>query len=354
MKQAILNTFLLALLACLPCQSALGEEGKKPQGPPPMLVETTAVSQGLAEPMVDLVGTIRYARVSRVASENPGIVEAIDIREGARVKAGQQLARLRSDLLEIRIRTTRAGVEQAEVELERARKDLLRIEALFKEKSVSEALYDENHYRVLGLEKKLAGLKATLDLQRLELAKASIRAPFAGLVQEKLTEQGEWLNTGGQVAVIADDHAMEVAVDVPQRLLGFLQSGRKIAVRSGGRNLRATFVHFIPQGDVATRTFRVKLRIDAADGLVEGMEARASLPNGPKLDGLLVPRDAVIKQFGKQLVFLAIDGKAKMVPVKVNGYQEMMVSVEGPGLTAGALVVTKGNERIRDGQAVRF
>lgn len=344
--------YILCCLLLIPF-SGMAED-KKPQGPPPMLVEVAGVEQGTAEPMVELVGSVRYGRVSRIATEVPGIVEQLHFREGARVKVGQPLVTLRSDLLQTSLAGTRAGYEQVLVELERARKDLQRIKALYQEKSVSESLYDEKHYAMLALEKRAAALKASLDRQQLELQKTTIKAPFSGLIQSKLTEQGEWLATGGQVALLADDRAQEVHVDVPQQLLGYLQNGRSIAVRSGGKSYQANFEHFIPQGDVATRTFTVKLKLKNANGLVEGMEAHAQLPNGQKLEGLLVPRDAVLKQFGQDVLFLAVEGVAKMLPVKIRGYQGMQVAVAAEGLAAGQQVVVKGNERIRDGQAIRF
>ncbi len=343
----------ILLLVLLPTQ-ILAEEAKKPQGPPPMLVEVTDINKGTAEPLVELVGTIYYGRVSRVASEISGIVEKIHFSEGARVKAGQPLLTMRSDLLRVSLDGTRASYEQALVELERARKDLQRIKALYEEKSVSESLYDDNYYSVLGLEKRTEALKAALDRQQLELKKSTIPAPFSGLVQSKLTEQGEWVPTGGQVAVIADDQTLEVHVEVPQKLLSYLQQGQQISVQSDGKNYRASFINFIPQGDLATRTFTVKLKLKNAKGLIQGMEARALLPNGPKLDSLLVPRDAVLKQAGKDILFLAVDGKAKMVTVEILGYEGMQIAVNGEGLAAGQQVVVKGNERIRDKQSIRF
>lgn len=345
----------LALLLILFCPLLTNaEEQKKPAGPPPMLVEVAPVEQGAAEPMVELVGSVQYGRVSRVATEIGGIVERLNFKEGARVKAGQPLVILQSDLRQATLVGTRASYEQAVIELERARKDLLRIKALYEEKSVAESLYDENHFGVLALEKRAAALKATLDRQQLELQKTSIPAPFSGLVQSKLVEKGEWVPSGGQVAIIADDQTLEAHIDVPQQLLGYLQSGKQLQVRCAGKTYNANFIHFIPRGDVATRTFTVKLMLEKAAGLIEGMEAYAQLPNGPKLQGLLVPRDAVIKQFGNDVLFLAVEGAAKMVPVQIKGYQGMQVAVEGAGIAAGAQVVIKGNERIRDGQAIRF
>ena len=345
-----LSSLLLWLL--LPAIPAFSADQKS--APPPMLVEVATIQQGAAEPTVELVGTIRYGRVSRVAAEVGGIVEKVCFSEGARVKAGQPLVKLRSDLLQTSLAGTRANYEQVLVKLERARKDLQRIEALYSQQSVAEALYDDNRYGVQALEKQAAALKATLDRQQLELNKTRIPAPFAGLVQSKLTEQGEYVPAGGQIAVIADDTAPEAHIDVPQRLLNYLSHDQQLSVRCAGNNYSARFINFVPKGDLATRTFTVKLKLLEAKGLIEGMEASAQLPNGPKLEGLLVPRDAVIKQMGRDIVFLAAEGKAKMIPVQILGYQGMQVAVEGPGLTAEAQVVVKGNERIRDGAPIRF
>ncbi|MCW8892446.1 MAG: biotin/lipoyl-binding protein [Deltaproteobacteria bacterium] len=64
---------------------------KKPAGPPPMLVEVAPIAEGDAEALVERVGTVRYARVSRVATEVSGIVEELFFTEGTRVKAGQSM-----------------------------------------------------------------------------------------------------------------------------------------------------------------------------------------------------------------------------------------------------------------------
>jgi multidrug efflux pump subunit AcrA (membrane-fusion protein) len=76
------------------------------------------------------------------------------------------------------------------------------------------------------------------------------------------------------------------------------------------------------------------------------------LPTGKKEKTLTVPRDAVITVFGNTVVFAVIDSKAKMFPVKVIGYQGMTAGISADGLEEGMHVVIKGNERLRDGQAV--
>ncbi|MDA3903303.1 MAG: efflux RND transporter periplasmic adaptor subunit [Desulfuromusa sp.] len=350
-------TFLLMFcLTLLTYPPAFAEDNtpKKQQGPPPMLVEVAPIIQGEAEPMVERIGTVHYVRASRIASELSGLVEKVHFTEGSRVKAGQPLIQLRSDLLKKAIEGTRANYEQIQIEQEHAQKGLNRIKALFEEKSVSESVFDDSHYKVLGLEKRAVMLKATLDRQLLELEKTVIRAPFSGLVQKKSTEQGEWIPTGGQIALIADDRELEVYIDVPQQQLSFLKKGDIVPIRCADQQYSGEFSYVIPQGDISTRTFTIKLKLKASQGLIAGMEAYAQLPNGPKQQSLLVPRDAVIKQFGQDVLFVAVEGKAKMIPVLISGYQGMQTAVSAPGLTEGMLVVVKGNERIRDGQAIRM
>jgi multidrug efflux pump subunit AcrA (membrane-fusion protein) len=86
--------------------------------------------------------------------------------------------------------------------------------------------------------------------------------------------------------------------------------------------------------------------------LVEGMEARVSLPTNNRRRTLIVPRDAVLNLSGKNVVFAIVDSKARTMPVRVIGYQGNQAGVEGEGLAEGMKVAIKGNERLREGQAV--
>jgi multidrug efflux pump subunit AcrA (membrane-fusion protein) len=108
----------------------------------------------------------------------------------------------------------------------------------------------------------------------------------------------------------------------------------------------------VPQGDVATRTFPLRILLPSAPNLAQGMEARAILANGPVSETLLVPRDAVASAFGQQAVWTVQEGKAVMLPAVVVGFQGDMAGVRAEGLTAGMPVVVKGNERLRPGQPV--
>jgi len=360
---AILIALLLGGLAL--AQEGAKKDEAKPEGQtkeagaqqqpglPPALVVVSPIEQGDVQPMSEFVGTVYYPRVSKVAPEVEGKVSEVKFEAGDRVKAGEPLVVLDSEILEANMASTEAAYGQVRVDLEKAQKDLSRIEPLYKEGSVSESVYDDSDFKVKGLEQKAQSLEAQLDALRLELDKKTVTAPFSGVVVEKLVEKGEWVTPGGAVASMASDGEVDIMVDVPANVLAFLKKGGKVSVKSGGKDFKGVIRAFIPKGDVATRTFPVKIRAKNPSGtLKEGMEARVMLPSSEKIQGLLVNRDATIKPYGVDVVYVVADGKAKMVPVNIIGFYEDKVGIAGPGLEAGMQVVVKGNERLRDGQPV--
>lgn len=333
--------------------STLAAAAEKPPGPPPALVEVAQITQGAAEPMLEFVGTVYYARKSDVASEVDGIVEQVYFEEGYRVKSGAPLVSLNSDFLETVISATRADHDLVLVELEQAAKELKRREPLYKEGSVSESAYDEFFFKSKKLQNRSLSLQAALERLMLEKNKKKILAPFDGIVVYKNAEKGEWVDGGGMIAVIADDSVVDIVVNVPAAMLKYLEPGKKITLEINRQKYTGKFLSFVPKGDVTTRTFDVKIRMQNTPGLIEGMEARALMPSAAKREGLKVPRDALLDRFGQNVIWLVQDSAAKMVPVQVIGYDGMHVGLSGPGLAAGDTVVVKGNERLREGQPVK-
>jgi multidrug efflux pump subunit AcrA (membrane-fusion protein) len=117
--------------------------------------------------------------------------------------------------------------------------------------------------------------------------------------------------------------------------------------------MQATFTAIIPRGDISTRTFIAKFSVPGSMSLIEGMEAQVSLPTAKARDGLLVPRDAIINNFGKSVIFINDNNQARMVAVEVTGHSGTLTGIVGDGIEADQAVIVKGSERIRDGQSVR-
>jgi len=328
----------------------------KGKGGPPMrpgIVSVAEIRQGESQPMSDFVGTVFFAQVSDVAAEVAGRANVVTFEEGQQVFSGMALVQLDTGLLNLTIKKNVALYEQARVELEDARTDLQRMESLYKGQSVAVSVYDTSRFRMQGLEQKVAALSYELEHDKLMRQKMTIRSPFDGVVIRKDVDVGEWVSDGATVGVIASDTEVDVVVDVPETILDFLETGREVPIQRGQRQFTGKIAAVVPRGDVATRTFSVKIRLPNEYQLIEGMEARTTLPSGPMVKGLLVPRDAVISKFGRPVVFVNVSGAAKMLPVQVQGYDGLMAGVAGPGLEAGMEAVVKGNERIRDGQPLK-
>ena len=339
------------VLAFFPLSSSLRAQDK-PKGPPPAKVVVATVSTGEVAPQSEFVGTIFYQEMSDVASEVSGLVEAVQFEEGHRVNHQQILVKLSSDILEKRIRATVATHEQVLADLQEARIDFQRKEKLFKNQSISEQAYDENRFRVKRLEKRTESLQAEVERLELELKKSQIRAPFNGLVVKRHVDRGEWLSEGDPVAIIAKDDVVDIIVNLPERLLQEITVGARVKVTVGNKELSGKIITIVPRGDIATRTFPIKIRMPNTLSLIEGMTARVRLPTGKAVKSLIVPRDAVIPVFGKTVVFAVIESKARMIPVDIIGYTGLTTGVSARGLKDGMQVVVKGNERLRDGQLV--
>jgi RND family efflux transporter MFP subunit len=278
----------------------------------------------------------------------------VRFEEGQRVKQHQILVELGSEILRKRLKATKSSFEEVLSELEIAGIDLRRRKKLFKKRSISEQSYDESRFRVIGLEKRAASLKAEVERLQIELEKKIIRAPFDGIVIKRQVDRGEWISEGETVAVIGKDDTIDIVAEVPERFIQYVENGMQVSATVNGRDIAGTVIAIVPRGDVATRTFPVKIRTANEHSLIEGMSARVTLPTGENTHALIIPRDAVISKFGQNVVYTAVDSKSNMVPIEIIGYNGLMAGVASQELAEGMLVVVDGSERLRNGQAIAF
>lgn len=343
--------YIISLILFLCLSNSFAQQAK---GPPPPKVVVSEIKRGVVMPEAEFVGSVVYQEVSEVASEVSGRVDSVDFEEGQRVKEGEVLVRLNSELLEKTILATRASYEQALSELEKARIDLKRAENLLSESLISEQAYDEYRFRVKALEKRTASLRAEVERLEVELQKKAVKAPFAGVVIKRYVDRGEWLSQGEAIATIAKDDMVYIIVNVPESQIRHILPGMNIRVISGGEKMKGKVFAIIPEGDISTRTIPVKIEVKNNFSLMEGMEARVVLPSGKKMEAFTVPRDAIINMLGNNVIFAVSESKAKMIPVRIIGYEGVLAGIQAEGLTEGMKVIIKGNERLRDGQPVEI
>jgi RND family efflux transporter MFP subunit len=343
---------LAMFLAAAAAPAAEEGEGRPAPAQPPANVVVARAQAGRVAPTNWFVGTVRFPEVAAVAAEVEGRVDTVLVDEGDSVKAGDVLAGLDTVLLGRDLAAAQAGRDKAAASLELARLDEKRMAALLKDRAVSPSENDRAYFAARELEAAVRQLSAEADRLAERVARAAVRAPFAGVVLERSVDRGEWLGAGATVAVLARADAVEVHLAAPEKAYAFATPGTEVEVAVAGRTLRGKISARVPGGDAATRTFPVKVRLADPAGLAAGMEARVALPAAEPVDAVLVPRDALVMAQGQTLVFVAENGAAKAVPVTVAAYLGMTAGVNGPGLAPGAQVVVKGQERLRPGQPV--
>ncbi len=327
---------------------------QKAKGPPPASVSVAKVKTGMIAPQSEFIATVFYQEISETASETSGLASDIRFEEGQRVKKGQILVVLGSEILRKRLQAARLIYEQVLSELEIARIDFKRRAMLFEKKSISQQTYDENRYRVIGSEKRAASLNAQVEQLAIELEKKIIRAPFAGVVIKRHVDRGEWISEGETVAVIGKDDVIDIVAELPEQIIQYIKIGMQVRAVVNGKDFNGTVIAIVPKGDVRTRTFPVKIRAPNQFSLIEGMSAKVTLPKGEIKKTLIVPRDAVITKFGQTVIFTVENSRATMLPVQITGFEGLDAGVASPGLKEGMFVVVEGNERLRDGQEVSF
>ncbi len=320
------------------------------------LVNTSIVKKGTINPLEEFIGTVKFSKNSKIASQSSGAVIEINFEAGDVIKKGDILVKIDSDILDSKIKSAKALLEIAKINLENATKDHDRYKGLIAKKSISQKIYDDSFFKANSAKQNLNSLRASLDELLIQKKKKTIKAPFDGVVVEKNTEISQWLNIGNSIATLVDTKNIDLIFNLPTSYLYKLSKKENYKIDLGAKKISSKLYASIAKGDKRTRTYPVKFKAKVNnDFLYDGMEAKIKLPRNKKVKSLIVPRDAVIKRFGQNVIFTINDKSiAIMMPVKVVGYKGKFIAISANGLKSGMKIVTKGNERIFPNSPVKI
>lgn len=346
-------------------------------GPPPALVAVEAARLERVEARREVIGEIRAVRRAALASQEGGLVVAIDVVEGQWVEAGRVLARLDDRLRALDVDRRAAGLRSAEAtvaerraQVEKAQRDLRRLQEVQRRDGASQNEVDDAATRVQEEEARLATAQSDAESARVEhetarkrLSDMTIRAPFAGSIIGKSVEVGEWVDEGDSVVEVIAIDAVDAFLDVPERFTGALLSPDArvvLKIPAIGREIEATVSSVMAAGDRLARTFPVRVRIengagDAGGGLLRpGMSVVGLVPTGEPIDALTVHKDSIMRNDAGAYVYFDAGGAAAVAPVEPQyAFGERMV-VRSPVLKSEMRVITRGNERVFPGQPLQI
>ncbi|NNL62607.1 MAG: efflux RND transporter periplasmic adaptor subunit [Woeseiaceae bacterium] len=218
------------------------------------------------ERLIIVNGNTAPARLAQLSAETDGRVVYIGAERGAALERGDVLLRLDERDRSARLAQAEALVRQREVEYE-ARK---RLES---ESYVSEAQLQE----AVAL---LESARAELTRARLDLGYMTIRAPFAGALQERVVEFGDFVSRGDPIASYVDNRTIIVSADLSEFDARFVDVGDEAAAfLATGETVQGRIRYVAPVAEEATRTFRVELEVDNSDGALRiGGTAELRIP----------------------------------------------------------------------------
>ena len=326
------------------------------EGPPPAIIETSTVTSERITESVELAGTVRAILDSLVASEVDGRVADRRVDNGDRVSKGQALIRLDSARVDKSLAFARAEKDEVAALLELAERQERRARELYEDEVVSIHDLDEAVSNRQSLEGRLRGIEVRIASIEDDIARTQIRAPFSGVVTEIHTEVGEWISQGDPVVRLSNLNKLEIQLAVPERYFPLLTRGDAATATIEaipGVTLDGKIFALVPRADSDARTFPVIVRAPNPGGVVgAGMLARVSLSLASGPDVLLVPKDAIVRQAQRQMVFIVEGDAVRAVSVRTGRATGSRVEVMGE-LAAGDEVVIRGNERLAPGQKVR-
>lgn len=336
----------------------------------PAFVTLDAVVMGPVVETVPIYGRFVARQMSDVASRVRGAVAMIRADVGDRVKAGDAIAVLVSDMLRAErdlkaaeLSEFQARVKSAEAQLRLSEQELKRIERLRRSAAFSQARYEDKRQDVARSRSLLVEAQAKVDAARAELRMADInlknttvRAPFAGVVSQRHTDVGAFLNVGDRVVTLINDSEMEIEAEIPSARLNGLGAGTVVRGELEDKTpfeaaVRAVVPHENPLA--RTRTVRLSANIGTnGSRIAVNQSVRLMIPVGKPRQVVSVHKDAVVQRGGRPVVYVVENGQAAVRPVRLGDAVGGRFVVLG-GLKPGERVVVRGNERLRPGQKVR-
>lgn len=316
---------------------------------PAVVVEVAKANVARIAPRRWVPGGVVSRNDARVATSAAGRLDYV-AEVGTRVKAGDRIAKLEDEAVRLNVEDTKAEIARIEAQRAMSERQLQRIEKLANN-SISQTQLDEVRSQLAVLTAQLQQAQVRYRAAQHDLSQTELRAPFPGVVTERLAQRGEYVATGAAIAHLVDTVHLEVRAQGPLSLVGLVRPAMELPVRAGGRQFPASVRTVVPVGEERSRQFELRLTL-ANSSLSVGTPIEIGLPEREASDALVVPRDAIaVRQDGNYLMRVRADGTAERVAVASDASDGDMVTVRG-NVSAGDMVVVRGIERLQNGQRV--
>jgi len=338
---------LFVLLLCLSLTVGYAQDQDEPTP-----VTITEVASTEVAPSVPAAGTVFSRNETQITAGMAGRLEWL-AEPGDFVEAGTLVASFDCEMLELQKERQLAEADRAKINFETLASEVRR----FKSVSDSNVIADIQLERTAA-DRDLAGsdlriAKITIRETDSQLARCNVRAPFSGVVTQRLRNAGEDVERSAVLAAMTDTENLEVRASVPIRYLPRMRAGQAAEVRLNELRLEARVRKVIPAANSQSQTFEVRLDLpaDAPRLVAAGQLVSVDLPLSANV-ALTVPRDSVVlREDGTFVMRINDDATVERVAVEVHEASGEDVAVRG-ALQSGDRVAVRGAEALDDGELV--
>ena len=302
-------------------------------------------------------GSLAPLKSATIRSEMSGAVLQTSAEAGQAVRAGQALAQIDAAVLRDQALSAKSAVTTAESSYEIARRDLQRNETLEKAGAIAERQVESSRNQVLAAQAQLSNARAGLANVQKMLDKASVQAPFSGIVSLRQVSAGDVVSPGTALFTVVDPGSMQLEASVPAEQLNQVRVGMPIDFTVNGYPNRAftgRITRVNPTADPTTRQVKLVASIpNAGNTLVGGLFAEGRVSTETRT-APMVSLAAVDERGLRPSVIRLKNGKIEKVEVQLGIRDAAAETVEiTAGLAQGDTVLLGAARGISPGTPVR-
>ena len=389
MNRGTIYSLMVIAAAATACSS--GSAKGKEQATAPVVVPVSAVA-ATERPIARFIratGSLMAEEQADVAAETSGRVMAANIERGAPVSQGAELIRISATETGAQVKEAEANAAQIEARLgitggaalevnavpevqnakagaDLAQSEFARIKSLLDQRVVSQSEYDQRRTQAEAARQQyeaakngaaqqyqmLQAARARVSLARKALADTSVRAPFSGVVAQRLVTTGDYVTKGMKVATIVRVNPLRVQLTVPEQAVSAMAPGQPVTFEVDaypGRQFEGKVKYVSPALQAEQRALTVEALVPNADGVLKpGLFATARIEQPGRTPGVLVPAASVTVLSGTRRVYV-VNGDHVEERIVTTGETVGDLIEITKGLKAGERVATRNVAQLADG-----
>ena len=293
-------------------------------------------------PLVEPVpATVEAKQATIISSRILSRIEEIHVRSGDSVEKGQLLVSLEKEDLQSRVSQSEAQINSAQARLLEAEQSLMRAQELRQSGVLAAADLEKAQANRDVMAADLNSAQQALREAETAISFADIVSPITGRVVDRFAEPGDTAQAGMQLLSLYDPVSLRIEANVREQIALGLTLGQKleVSIPSMSMTLASEIEEMVPAGNVGSRSFSVKSRLEYSEGLLPGMYARLHVPSGTQ-SVLLAPKDRVAMIGQLDVVWVSVDGKVERRFIRTGKlFDEALVEVIS-GLDEGDLLLS--------------